>query len=217
MADAINTGNPVSTTRFIINKRGDNIGGNRVNQSTPRGRLTFIDTDGRLTLPRTFAEANKAVFPTDWARPLNSPPYFLGAGLNGNPIYGINDGSLGAQENSFAIDPDTLFQTPWPAGIVEYPIPPYFLDGAIQAFPVASGNKALYFDAGTFTYGSGNYVGGVANYTPGQMVYASFETGKEGMVTYVSSGSPTKVGQVTQLETFGVGTITVAMKGTDAL
>jgi hypothetical protein len=61
MADAINTGNPVNTTKFMWNKY-DDIDGSRVNQDTPRGRLGFRDTNNKFTLPRTLAEARKAVF-----------------------------------------------------------------------------------------------------------------------------------------------------------
>src|SRR6185295_3907365 len=104
MADAINTGNPVDTTKFIVNKY-DDIDGANANQETPRGRLAFRDSNGRMTLPRTLTEAKKAVFPIDWAKPLNPGPYFDGPGLNGQTINNWNDGSLGQQESDFELDP----------------------------------------------------------------------------------------------------------------
>lgn len=208
MADAINTGNPVSTTKFILNKRGIDIKGDRVNQETPRGRLGFRDTNGRFTLPRTFAEADKAVFPLDWAKPLNPPPYFEGAGLNGAAPYPMNDGSLYEQENDFSLDPDQNFSTPWPVGYVQYDLPPALYDK-----PVTSGNKALAYDGGTFTYGSGNYVAPLSSYTIGAPVYAAYTSGDEGKLTYTSSGVTTKVGHVRSKEVFGVNTLTVDLKG----
>lgn len=210
MVDAINTGNPVSTTKFIINKY-DDIDGKNVNQSTPRGRLCFRDANNRMTLPRDATEGAKAVYAVDWARPLNPPPYFAGAGLNGTAPYPFSDGSLGTQENTFTLDPDQAFNATWPIGFITYTVPPYFYD-----LPVTSGNKALVFDEGTFTYGSGNYVGNVTNYSVGQKVYAAFDSGNEGKITFASSGT-TVVGVVQDREVFGPGTITVVLKGTGAL
>lgn len=211
MVDAINTGNPVNTTKFIWNKY-DDIDGSNVNQETPRGRFCFRDTNGRMTLPRTTTEAAKAVYPVDWARPLNPPPYFDGAGLNGQLPNAFNDGSLGQQETDFGLG----FLQQFVDGVSvpaykTYDIPPYYYD-----LPVTSGNKCLVFDEGTFTYGSGNYVGTVSQYSIGQRVYADFTTGNEGKFTYASSGT-TVIGIVTQRETFGPGTLTIKVKGTEAL
>lgn len=211
MANAINTGNPVPVVPFIVNKY-DDISGSRVNQETPRGRLCFIDTNGRLTLPRLEAEAKKAVFPVDWPKPLNPPPYFDGPGLNGAPPYAFSDGSLDAQENEFLLDPDQAYQTPWPIGVKQYDLPP-----ALYGLPVTSGNKALYYDGGVFTYGSGNFVGAPANYTPGAFVYAAYGTGNEGKITYAASGTLPVAGVVEQVETFGDWTITVRLRGVAAL
>jgi hypothetical protein len=210
MANAINTGNPVATTKFIVNDY-DMIRGYRVNQETPRGRLTFLDSNGRVTLPRSAAEAAKAVYATDWAKPLNPPPYYVGVGLNGAPPYGFGDGSLENQESGFTIDPDVAYQTPWPIGFAVYDVPPLFYD-----LPVTSGNKALVHDGGTFTYGSGNYVGTIADYSIGQKVYVAFDAGNEGKLTVANSGG-TVVGNVHERETYGPGTITVALKGTNAI
>lgn len=212
MVDAINTGNPVSTTKFRLNKRGIDIKGGRANQETPRGRLGFRDTNGRFTLPRTLAEASKAVFPLDWAKPLNPPPYFEGAGLNGSAPYPFNDGSLDNQESDFALDPDTLFTTPWPIGFVQYDLPPAMYDVA-----VTSGNKVLVYDGGTFTYGSGNYIAPLSSYTIGAPVYAAYTSGDEGKVTYAASGTPNVVGYVREKETFGAETLTVDLLGTAGL
>lgn len=213
MVDAINTGNPVNTTKFIVNKYEDIDGQDaRVNQETPRGRFCFRDTNGRLTLPRSTTEAAKAVYPVDWAKPLNPPPYFEGAGLNGSLPNSFNDGSLGNQETDFGLGFLQQFVdgTGVPA-YKTYDIPPYFYD-----LPVTSGNKCLVFDEGTFTYGSGNYVGNVTNYTIGQRVYADFTSGNEGKFTFASSGT-TVIGIVKERETFGPGTITIKTKGTEAL
>lgn len=203
---AIDTGNPVSTTQFIVNKY-DDIDGSRVNQQTPRGRLCFRDANGRMTLPRNSGEAAKALYPTDWAKPLNPGPYFLnGEGLNGSTLYGFNDGSLGMQETDFALDQDTAFQTPYPAAIgPAYEIPPLFYD-----LPVPSGAKCLVWDRGTFTYGSGNYVGSAAAYGVSDAVYAATSAGNEGKLTV--SGT-TAVGFVTQKDVFGPNTITVKLFG----
>lgn len=212
MADAINTGNPVSTTQFIWNKY-DDIDGQRVNQETPRGRLCFRDTNGRMTLPRTLTEAKLAVYPVDWAKPLNPPPYFEGAGLNGATFNPFSDGSLNAQENTYAIDPDTAFSSSWPASIKVYDLPPEFY-GA----PVTSGNKGLVFDAGTFTYGSGNYTGVSSDYNYGSKVYAQYTTGNEGKITASGGASgEVSVGFVVGKDIFGPNTLTVKLKGTAAL
>jgi hypothetical protein len=211
MANAINTGNPVSTTKFIINKYED-IQGGRVNQETPRGRLAFLDTNGRYTLPRTTDEAAVAAFVVDWAKPLNPPPYFEGPGLNGAPPYAVNDGSLNAQETGFLLDRDQGYQTPWPLGVLVYDRPPMF-----YGFPVTSGNKCLVFDGGTFTFGSGNYVAPLSAYVYGAAVYPAYTAGDEGKVTYAASGVSTVVGRVFQKEVFGSETLTVIMKGVDAL
>lgn len=212
MADAINTGNPVSTTKFVVNKRGDDIEGGRASQTTPRGRLGFRDTNGRFTLPRTFGEAAKAVFPLDWAKPLNPGPYFEGAGLNGSGPYPFSTGDFNSQENSFSMAPDQNFLTPWPLGVKSWDIPPLFYDE-----PVTSGNKVLVFDGGTFTYGSGNYVAPLSSYTIGAAVYAAYSSGDEGKITYASSGVSTVVGHVRDKEVFGTNTLTVKLKGEAAL
>lgn len=209
MADAISIANRV-TTPFVINKYEDINGGN-ANQATARGRLAFLDTNGRYTLPRTSAEAAKALYPIDWGKPLNAGPYYEGVGLNGQPPYAVNDGSLNQQENDFLLDPDQGFSTPWPTGYVVYDVPPLFYN-----VNVPSGGKVLVFDGGMFTYASGAYVGGLANYAYGQKVYASYETGHEGKVTYVTSGA-TAVGYVFDKDVFGAGTLTVKLKGNDAL
>lgn len=212
MADAINTGNPVDTTQFIVNKYHD-IDGARINQDTARGRFCFRDTNGRMTLPRTLAEAQEALFPVDWPKPLNPGPYFAGAGLNGTTFNPINDGSLGAQETDFALDPDTLYSTAWPAGITTYDIPLMF-----YGLPMTSGNKALVFDGGTFTFGSGSYVGVSSDYNLKSKVYVSYVSGNEGKLTVSGSAAGnTVVGYVVDKDTFGTNTITVKLKGLAAL
>lgn len=203
MADAIVTRNPVSTTKFVVNKYVD-IDGKRVNQETPRGRLAFLDTNGRMTLPRTAAEANKRTFPVDWPKPLNPPPYFDGPGLNGEPPYSFSDGSKDAAESTFTMDPDQAYQIPWPVGVKQYDVPPMFYD-----LPVTSGNKSLVFDQGVFTYGSGNYVAPLSAYTLGAPVYAAITAGDEGKVTYAAAGVSTVVGFVYDKEVFGTNTLTI--------
>lgn len=213
MANAINTGNPTSAT-FIVNKYND-IDGSRVAQSTARGRLCFRDTDGRMLLPRDLTEAQKAVFPVDWAKPLNPGPYFAnGEGLNGSTLYSVNDGSLFNQENDFNLDPDQAFSVPWPAAVgPTYEIPPLFYN-----LPVPSGAKALVYDAGTFTFGSGNYTGVSSDYSIGSRVYADYSTGNEGKITVSGSiAGNTKVGVVVDKGVFGQNTITVKLFGTPAL
>jgi len=210
MADAINTGNP-TTPIFIVNKYVD-IDGSRVNQETPRGRLCFRDTNGRMTIPRTATEASKAVYPVDWAKPLNPPPYYEGPGLNGALPNPFNDGSLNNQENDFSIDLDSSFVANWPVGYKEYDVPPAFLN-----VPVTSGNKCLVWDAGVFTFTSGNYVGTLADYTLGAPVYVATGTAATtgGMIT--ASGSGSNVGRVYDKDVFGEGSLTVKLKGTAAL
>lgn len=206
MANAIDTGNPVSTTQFIVNKY-DDIDGRRVSQDTPRGRLCFRDTNGRMTLPRTPTEAAKALYPADWAKPLNPGPYYPNAGgLNGTTLYPFNDGSLYNQENDFALDPDTAFQTPWPAAVgPEYEIPPLFYD-----LPVPSGAKCLVYDRGTFTYGSGNYVGDILDYSISDAVFAADTAGNYGKLTLSGTSA---VGFVVDKDVFGPRTITVKLFG----
>jgi len=211
MADAINTGNPVNATLFIVNDYED-IRGGRANQTTPRGRLGFLDTDGRFTLPRTLAEAKKAVFALDWPKPLNPAPYFEGPGLNGGPPYGWSDGSFNSQENTFGIDPDLAYQTPWPVGYVTYDIPPMFLN-----VPVTSGNKVLVFDGGTFTFGSGAYTGTFDDYKVAEPVYADYSAGNEGKIAASVSGAESAVGHVWDRGVFGDNTVTVILNGRRAL
>ena len=210
MADAINTGNP-TTPIFIVNKYED-IDGSRVSHETPRGRLCFKDSNGRMTIPRTAAEAAKAVFPVDWAKPLNPPPYYEGPGLNGALPNAFDDGSLDAQENSFTIDMNSAYVANWPVAFKTYDVPPAFLN-----IPVTSGNKCLAFDEGVFTYTSGNYVGTLADYTIGNPVYVATGTAATtgGMLT--ASGSGSNVGHVYSKEVFGTGTLTVKLKGHAAL
>lgn len=209
MADAINTGNPVKTL-FIVNKYED-IDGGRVSQETPRGRFAFRDTTGRFTLPRTQAESEKAVYPVDWPKPLNPAPYFDGPGLNGATLYPFSDGSKDSGENDFTMDPDLAYQTPWPAAIKQYDLPP-----ALYGLPVTSGNKCLVYDGGVFTYGSGAYVGVLSDYVIGSPVYVDFTSTKEGLLTY-TPGSTRSVGTVYDKEVFGENTVTVKLKGTDGL
>lgn len=212
MADAINTGNPVDKTTFIVNKY-DDIDGSRANQDTPRGRLCFRDTNGRMTLPRNLTEAKLAVYPVDWAKPLNPGPYFDGPGLNGATFGAVNDGSLDNQQGSYLLDQDLGYVTGWPAAIKVYDIPPMFYN-----LPVTSGNKVLVWDAGTFTYGSGAYSGVSSDYSFGSKVYAEYTAGNEGKIT--ASGSVagnTAIGTVVGREIFGTNTITVKLKGTAAL
>ncbi len=210
MADAINTGNPVRNT-FIVNKY-DDIDGSRASQETPRGRLCFRDTNGRMTLPRTGAEAIKAAFPVDWAKPLNPPPYFDGPGLNGSQLYSANDGSLNNQESAFYLDPDLAMQVPWPAAIKVYDIPP-----ELYNLPVTSGNKVLVYDGGTFTFASGAYVGLASTFVKGAPVYASYASGHEGKLTASGVTSATSLGMVVDKDVFGADTITVKLRGTSAI
>lgn len=210
MVDAINTGNPVPFTKFIVNKY-DDIDGSRVSQETHRGRFCFRDTDGRMTLPRTAGESAKAVYPVDWAKPLNPPPYYDGPGLNGQLPNPINDGSLNSQESGFNISFINNYTAGLTPAFMVYDIPPAMYD-----LPVTSGNKCLVYDEGTVTYGSGNYIGTITNYGIGQKLYVAFDSGNEGKLTYAASGT-TAVAVVTQRETFGAGTLTVKLKGTQAL
>jgi hypothetical protein len=214
MADAINTNNATNPT-FIVNKY-DDIDGATVAQSTPRGRFAFRDTDGRMLLPRTLTEAKKAIFPVDWAKPLNPGPYFNnGQGLNGSTLFPFNDGSLFNQENDFDIDPDVAFSTPWPSAIgPTYEIPPLLYDVAVP-----SGAKCLVYDGeGTFTFGSGNYTGVSSDYAIGSRVYANYTSGNEGKIT-VSGGAASEVavGTVVDKERFGKNTVTIKTRGIAAL
>lgn len=212
MPNAIDTGNPVPHTKFIVNKYSDIDGGPaRVSQSTERGRFCFRDTNGRMTLPRTATEAAKAVYPVDWAKPLNPPPYTDGAGLNGSWPNSFGDGSLDNQETGFNISYVNAFTDGIYTPVREFDIPPHFYD-----LPVTSGNKCLVYDEGTVTYGSGNYIGVINNYSIGQRLYVAFDSGNEGKLTYASSGT-TVAAIVVQRETFGPGTLTVKLKGTAAL
>jgi hypothetical protein len=212
MTDAINTGNPVDTTQFIVNKYSD-IDGARLNQETARGRFAFRDTNGRMTLPRTLTEAKLAVFPVDWPKPLNPGPYFTGPGLNGVTVNYWNDGSLGQQETDYELDPDKAFVANWPTGITQYDIPLMF-----YGLPMTSGNKALVFDGGTFTFGSGAYTGVSSDFSLGSRVYADYTTGNEGKLTVSGSAAGnTTVGFVIDKGTFGTNTITVKLKGLAAL
>lgn len=212
MADAIVTRNPVNTTTFIVNKYED-IDGSRVNQDTPRGRLCWRGTDGKMRLPLNLTDASKAVFPVDWAKPLNAGPYFDGPGLNGATLYPFANGDLFSQENSFTIDPDVAFLTPFPAAIKQYDIPPMFYN-----LPVTSGNKALVFDQGTFTYGSGNYTGVSSDFNYGSSVFASYTAGNEGKITVSGAAvAQVSVGTVVGKDIFGVNTITVKLRGVNAL
>lgn len=212
MADAINTGNPTHAT-FIWNKY-DDIDGGRVAQDTPRGRMCFMDSDGRLTLPRSVAESAKAVFAVDWAKPLNPGPYFLNAGgLNGTTVYPFNDGSLGEQVSDFVIDPDVVFQAPWPIAIgPTYDISPLFYDK-----PVPSGAKCLVLDEGTFTFCSGNYAGAASDFVIGGAVYAANTSGDEGKIAASVSGVTNSVGVVVNKDVFGANSITVKLFGSSKL
>lgn len=210
MANAINTGNPVPFTKFIVNKYGD-IDGSRSNQETVRGRLCFRDSNGRMTLPRTATEAAKAAYPVDWVEPLNPGPYYDGAGLNGSLPGAFSDGSLDSQENDFNINYFNSFTAGQIPGYVTYDTYPKWLD-----LPVVSGNKVLVYDEGTVTYGSGNYIGNITQYSIGQKLYTAFDSGNEGKLTYASSGT-TVVAVVVGREIFGDGTLTVKLKGTAAL
>jgi len=212
MTDAIYSGNSVVTTKFIVNDYED-IRGGRVNQATPRGRLAFLDTNGRYTLPRSLAEAQSAVFALDWPKPLNPGPYFEGPGLNGAPPYGFNDGSYEGNNSTFSLDPDQNYNPAWPIGYVVYDVPPMFL-----GVSVTSGNKVLVFDGGTFTFGSGAYTGVSSDYGFGSKVYADYSSGNEGKITVSGAvAGNTVVGRVLDREVFGVNTITVILKGSMAL
>lgn len=210
MADAINTGNPLPFTKFIVNKYSD-IDGSVASQETVRGRLCFRDTNGRMTLPRTATEAAKAVYPVDWVEPLNPGPYYEGLGLNGQLPGSINDGSLYNQENDFSLNPLQNFTAGPVPGFVTYDTYPKWRDN-----PVTSGNRVLVYDEGTVTYGSGNYIGNITQYSIGQRLYTAFDSGNEGKLTYASSGT-TVVAVVVERETYGEGTLTVKLKGTSAL
>lgn len=211
MVNAINTATRTPST-FIVNKY-DDIDGSAVAQSTARGRLCFRDATGRMVLPRTLTEAKKAVFPVDWHMPLNPGPYYNGVGLNGTSIYPFSDGSIGTQENTFTIDPDVAFQTPWPAGITAYEIPL-----RLYNLPLVSGNMCLVYDEGTVTYGSGNYSGIYSDFGIGSLVYADYSSGNEGKITVSGAvAANTVIGQVEYLGRFGQNTITIKLNGRNAL
>jgi len=211
MADAITAmRNPVSAA-FMVNKY-DDIDGARVNQSTARGKLCFRDSDGRMVLPATQAQANKAVSAVDWAKPLNPGPYFNnGNGLNGTGLYPFSDGTEGAAENSFTMDPNEAFQTPWPAAVAVYEIPPLFYNQ-----PVPSGAMCLVYDGETtVTYASGYYTGLITDFTVGAGVYADWATTTKGNVTAGSfNASGVAIGMVMSRGTFGDQTLTVKLFGT---
>jgi hypothetical protein len=212
MADAISTGNPVPLL-FIVNKY-DDIDGSRVAQATGRGFFCFRGTNGKMNLPSTQAEANKAVTPVDWAKPLNPGPYFNnGVGLNGSTVYPFGDGDLTSQENDFTLDPNQAFNSTWPTGITVFEIPPMFYNKAVP-----SGAMCLVYDGeATVTYGSGHYTGYVTDYTVGALVYADYGT-NAGKMTYSShNASGVAVGVVMSRGTFGDQTITVKVRGTSAL
>lgn len=211
MADAITTYNSVPST-FVVNKY-DDIDRSITNQDTPRGRLCFRDTNNRMTLPRTLTEAKKAVYPVDHGKPLNGPPYFDGVGLNGQLPNSFSDGSFDASTNTYALDPNLAFLANWPVGYKIYDIPPLFYN-----LPVVSGNRVLVYDEGTFTYGSGNYVGVPSDYGNTSLVYTDYTAGNEGKLT--ASGAVagnTVVGVVTMKDVFGQNSITVKLKGLAAL
>lgn len=212
-SDAITTYNPVSTTTFVVNKY-DDIDGGRAAQDTPRGRLCFRDTDGRFVLPRSLGEAQRAVYPVDWAKPLNPPPYFDGPGLNGAPPNAFSDGSFDSQDSTFAIDPNVAFLSNWPVGYRIFEVPPLFYN-----IPVTSGNKILVYDGeSTLTYGSGNYTDDISQFNYGSKVYADYSTGNNGKLTVSGSvAGNVAVGVVVGREIFGPRTITVKMRGTFAL
>jgi len=210
MVDAINTVNRVQTL-FVVNKY-DDIDGSRVAQETPRGRFCFRGADGRMHLPASAGEADLSMYPVDWAKPLNPPPYFDGAGLNGETLYPFDDGSKDSSESTFLMDPDLAYQTPWPAAIKVYELPP-----ALYGIPVTSGNKCLVYDEGTFTYGSGNYTGYIGDYAIGSVVYAGNGATDGGKLSYTANGASVTVGVVVGLEIFGAKTVTVKTKGTNGL
>jgi hypothetical protein len=212
MANAIDTGNPVKP-KFIVNKY-DDIGGSRVSQSTPRGAFCFLDTTGKMTLPRTAAEANKAVTPVDWAKPLNPGPYFNNAnGLNGSPLEPFSNGSLETSETTFTMDPDVAYNVDWPGSFVVYEVPPLFYN-----LPVPSGAKCLVYNGeAVVTYGSGQYVGLVTDFAIGAKVYASVESGKNGLATVTASGATVAVGIVVGRGDFGDSTITIETRGKSAI
>lgn len=217
MANAINTGNPQKPL-FIVNKY-DDIDGGRVAQETARGRFCYRAANGRMTLPTTLANAKLAVYAVDWHKPLNPGPYYLSAeGFNGAPIYPFDDGSLNNQESGFAMDPDTAFQTPWPAAVqAEYSVSPLFYNK-----PVPSGQAVLVYDGlNTFTFGSGAYIGQTENYSIGSKVYVDYTSGNEGKLTVSGAAAGnTVVGVVVAKNLFwdaGNDTITVKTRGSDAL
>lgn len=212
MANAIDTTTRSNRPTFIVNKY-DDIDGGAVAQSTPRGRLCFRDATGRMVLPRTLTEAKKAVYPVDWHMPLNPGPYFNGVGMNGTGAYPFSDGSIGAQENTFTIDPDLAFQAPWPIGVVQYDLPLRLFN-----LPLVSGNMCLVYDEGTVTYGSGNYSGIINDFNIASPVYADYSAGNEGKITVSGSVAGNSViGTVEYIGRFGQNTVTVKLNGTHAI
>ena len=111
------------------------------------------------------------------------------------------------------MDIDQAYNASWPAAILQYDIPLMFYD-----LPVASGNKVLVLDGGTFTYGSGNYTGVSSDYNYGSLVYADYTSGNEGKITVSGSAAGnTAVGHVVGKDVFGTNTITVKLRGIDAI
>jgi hypothetical protein len=166
-----------------------------------------------MTLPRTLTEAKKAVFAVDWAKPLNPGPWYDGAGLNGNPLFSANDGSLNNQENAFYFDPDLAFQVPFPQGVKQYTVYP-----ALYNLPVTSGNKCLVYDEGVFTFGSGAFTGSILDYSFGSPIYADYTAGNEGKITVSGAAAGgAAIGHVMNKNVFGTDTITVRLKGEVAI
>jgi hypothetical protein len=117
------------------------------------------------------------------------------------------------QESDFELDPDATYVANWPTGITQYDIPLMFYN-----LPMASGNKALVYDGGTFTFGSGNYSGVSSDYNIGSKVYPEYTSGNEGKLTASGAAAGnTAVGIVVDKGTFGTNTITVKLKGLAAL
>jgi hypothetical protein len=84
--------------------------------------------------------------------------------------------------------------------------------------PVASGNKVLVYDEGTFTFGSGNYSGDIVDFHPATLVYSDYTSGNEGKITVSgAAGGNAAVGHVTNVDVFGTNTVTVKFKGHNAL
>ena len=106
-----------------------------------------------------------------------------------------------------------MFQTPWPAPIKQYDLPP-----SLYNLSVTSGNKVLVYDEGTFTYGSGNYSGIINDFSLSSNVYADYTSGNEGKITVSgAAGGNTAIGTVVGIDVFGKNTVTVKLKGHNAL